>query len=90
MSDTEVEVEAPPPPPTREERNRWMYDCSRCYGKFPTKQALDEHLKRRLFKCPFRCKQTFVHKDELKTHEKVCSNRLKNSSFDCYKIYNMM
>jgi hypothetical protein len=67
-----------------------MFDCERCYGKFPTKRALEDHLNRRLFKCPFRCKQTFVHKDELVTHQRNCTGRLKNSSFDCYKIYHMM
>lgn len=74
----------------REEQSKWLFECRKCYGKFPTKRDLTKHVERKLFKCPFKCTKKFTHKDELVTHQQTCRGRILNGNFDNYKIYQLM
>lgn len=79
-------------------RENWRYDCFGCEEKFPTTDSLNYHLGCPAYKCPFGCGQSFVHRRELTSHEKLCGgkmvtfppqilDRISYSNFDCYKIY---
>lgn len=74
----------------KRDTSKWLFDCTKCHGKFETRKELDAHLARKLFKCPFKCPQKFTHKAELVWHEKTCPGRIRNGNFDNYKIYQMM
>lgn len=75
----------------REDGDKFLFQCDKCYGRFVTRKELTEHQDRKLFKCHFKdCSKKFTHKYELVTHQKVCPGRVLNGDFDNYRIYQMM
>ncbi len=80
----------------RQHHENLSLDCYGCDLKFPSRQALDWHLERRGYKCPFGCRQSFVHHRELVSHEKTCGGKLvtfppqildRVSYSNCYKDF---